>query len=389
MLFAKLVWRNLVRHPLRSALTMASLVVALFLMCILRSLVTSLERVSEDSRSDRLWVQSAVSLFVDLPLSYAPKIAAVEGVENTCKWQWFGGYYQTVDNFFGQFAVEPESLLDMYPEIVIADGSRDAFLGERRACLVGKQLAEQFEWRIGQTIPLIGALFPHPEGIDVPWEFRLAATYESTAANVDERTFFFHWDYFEETLEAGGDPVGLGTVVLTIEPGVEATRVMAEVDALFENGPQRVQTTTESEFQAQFVSMFGNVPLLLQSIGGGVLFAVLLACINTMLLASREQTHDFGILQALGFRSARLSALSLAQAIVLCGVGGGLGIALALGIEAPLADLTAPFFPNFHIVPSTVVAAAVAVLVIGLVAGLAPAVRVSRLRPVDALGATD
>ena len=76
-------------------------------------------------------VQSAVSLFVELPLSYQAKIAEVQGVENICKWQWFGGYYQEPGNFFAQFAVDPETLFAMYPEIEIVAESQEPFL--RRA----------------------------------------------------------------------------------------------------------------------------------------------------------------------------------------------------------------------------------------------------------------
>ena len=73
---------------------------------------------------------------------------------------------------------------------------------------------------------------------------------------------------------------------------------MAEVDELFTNGPQRVQTTTEAEFQRQFVTMIGSLPRFIASIGAGVLFAIVLAALNTMLMAGRERTADLGILKA-------------------------------------------------------------------------------------------
>ncbi|MCA9317997.1 MAG: ABC transporter permease, partial [Planctomycetes bacterium] len=64
---ARLVWRNLGRRKLRTTLTMASLVVAFFLLCTLRSLVTTLQSGADAASASRLIVQSAVSLFVDLP----------------------------------------------------------------------------------------------------------------------------------------------------------------------------------------------------------------------------------------------------------------------------------------------------------------------------------
>jgi putative ABC transport system permease protein len=88
---ATLVWRNLWRRKLRTLLTIGSLIVALFLLCVLRTLVTTLETGSGTASDRRLWVQSAVSLFVDLPLSYEPKIESVDGVANAIKFQWIGG----------------------------------------------------------------------------------------------------------------------------------------------------------------------------------------------------------------------------------------------------------------------------------------------------------
>ena len=62
------------------------------------------------ANSRRLWVQSAVSLYVDLPLSYESKIGAVDGVDTICKMQWFGGLYQDRSNFFAQFAVDTDEI---------------------------------------------------------------------------------------------------------------------------------------------------------------------------------------------------------------------------------------------------------------------------------------
>ncbi len=67
---SKLILRSLMRHWVRTVLTIGSLAVALFLLCFLRSLVTTLSAGVESANQQRLWVQSAVSLFVDFPLTY-------------------------------------------------------------------------------------------------------------------------------------------------------------------------------------------------------------------------------------------------------------------------------------------------------------------------------
>ena len=127
--------RHLLRHALRTLLTLGSLTVAIFMLCVLRSLVTTLEASAQSQGSQRLWVQSAVSLFVEMPSWYPERIAGVEGVESVARWQWFGGYYQDPSNFFAQFAVDPEKVLDLYPELDLVEGTSEAFLSGRTTCL--------------------------------------------------------------------------------------------------------------------------------------------------------------------------------------------------------------------------------------------------------------
>jgi putative ABC transport system permease protein len=167
--------------------------------------------------------------------------------------------------------------------------------------------------------------------------------------------------------------------------GASPEAIMAAVDSMFENGPQRTQTTTEAEFQRQFVSMFGNIPFFVSSIGGGVLLAILLASVNTMLMAGREQTHDVGILRALGFPAGDVFGLLLGQSLLLCLLGGGLGVLLALALEPLLATGLGASFPGFRIQTDTILLAFGASGLVGLVAGLMPAARAGRLAPVEAL----
>ncbi|MFT4543532.1 MAG: putative ABC transport system permease protein [Planctomycetota bacterium] len=381
----QLVVKNLFNHKLRFVLTVGSLAVAMFLLCVLQSLVVALDAGVRAASSSRLIVQSAVSLFVSLPESYQGKISAVDGVEETLKYQWFGGIYQDQSNFFAQFAVDADKLLDVYHEMDIIDGSADDFIQKRTACIVGEGLVKRFDWMVGDTIPIIGALFPRNDG--APWEFHLAGVYKSDSSNVDNNQLFFHFDYLRESLEGGSasGPPGVGVYVLKTASGTDQIETMAAVDGMFENGPQVVQTTTEAEFQAQFVSMVGNIPMFVSSIGGGVTIAVLLAVLNTMLMAGREQRRDIGILKALGFTDTNVATLMMGQSLVLVLLGGGLGIALAKGTSEILTGVLGTMFPGYTIAPSVMLGAAVLTLGIGLLAGIMPALSARRLEVVDAL----
>lgn len=382
----KLVIQNLLNHPIRSLITSVSVAVALFLICLLTSIVTTLQSGLEAASATRLVVMSSISLFVDIPLSYQERIAQVDGVEDIVKWQWFGGYYKDQKNFFAQFAVDPERMFSVYPEVKVDEAAKQKFLTQRNACIVGWQLAAEFpEWVETGKVPITGALFPHPSG--EAWQFELAGVYRSEAANFDNRTMFFRWDIFEETLKSNGEAPGVGVYVMSVEPGADIERMKAEIEGMFENGPATVRCDTESEFTRQFISMLGDIPMFLGWIGAGVLVAILLGAINAMLMAGREQTHDVGILKALGFTNSATFGLLIAQSLVLCLFGGALGIGLAAALEAPLALAIGSAFPGFFIANSTYVQAALVSLLVGLAAGGIPAWNALRVSCVEALRA--
>lgn len=414
-----LVLRHLRQHWLRSLLTIVALTFALFLFCFVTSIVTTLEQAVSQSASNRLIVQSAVSLYVDLPLGYQGKIAGVPGAADVSKMQWFGGYYQDEANFFAQFGVDHERYFDMYardmeivqgkggalagvregamgregvaedPDVVTGAGARQAALtamaADRRAAIVGRQLADELGWSIGDTVPIIARIFSIPG--QEAWDFTIVGFYESLKANFDPRQMFFRFDYLQESLEQAGlaESLGVGVYVVNVAPGAEPGLVSAAVDALFENGPQRTKTTTEAAFQAIFVSMMGNVPLFMGTIGGAIVFAVLFSVVNTMLMAGRQRRQEQGILKALGFGDGAVGMLLLAEALLLSLLGGGLGILAAKAGEEPIRLMMGAQMSTFAIEPRTLLLAAGITVAVGVLAGLGPAIGSMRVTPVEAL----
>jgi putative ABC transport system permease protein len=382
----RLLLRNVLSHPVRALLTVGSVAVAVFLICMLHAVVAGLSRAVDTAASNRLIVQSAVSLFVDLPLAYQSKMAQVPGVEAICKWQWFGGRYeQDKGGFFAQFGIDPDTFLTSYPEFVITDGSYAEFAQNRTGCVVGRALAAQYGWRVGQTVPILGTIFQRSDGR--PWEFTVAAVYRSTSPSIDEQTMYFHYDYLRQSLETGGahGPEGVGVYMLRVQKGGDAVAVQSAVDELFANGPQRVQTTTEAEFNRQFISMLGDVPTMMQWIGGAVLFAIFFAVLNTMIMAGRERTRDVGVLKALGFTDASTALLLVGESLLLCGLGALVGIGGGLLLEPVFQAVVGAMMPGFAFDRGTLLLGAGVAFAVGIVAGLVPGLRAATLQPVAAL----
>jgi putative ABC transport system permease protein len=382
----KLLWRNVLGHPVRSLLTIGAVTVAVFLITVLQAVTAGLSRTLDASSANRLLVQSAVSLYVDLPLSYQQKMASVDGIEAICKWQWFGGRYeQDKGGFFAQFGIDADTFMVSYPEMSIAEGSYEDFSATRTACIVGKQLAEKYDWRVGQTVPISGTIFTRTD--NRPWDFTIKAIYESSSPAFDQQQMFFHYEYLHESLEQGGavGPEGVGVYMLRLSQGTDPLVVQGAVDGMFENGPQRVQTTTEAEFNRQFITMLGDIPSLLRLVGGAVLFAIFFAVLNTMMLTGRERTRDIGVMRALGFTNRVTASLLIGESLLLCAIGAAVAITMGLMFEGVIASSTAAILPGFAFDRSTLVLAGAIALGVGFVSGLLPGVRTSRMTTTQAL----
>jgi len=385
MNLGRLVRRHAVSHPVRAALTIGAVAVAIFLFCFLRSIVTSLDAAVSESASNRIITSSAVSLFQSLPVSYQESMAGLEGVESVSKLTWFGGRYQGPENFFGQFGCDPELLMMQYPEIVLPDSQREAWLEDKRGAIVGIGLSEKYGFKPGDTVPLIGTIYPRLDGSE--WLFNIHGVYYATKANVDEMTMYFHWEYLDDTLERGesGGPRGTSVYVLRLKDGYRGPDVSAAVDRYYEGGPQRTRTQSEAAFQADFVNMLGNLPTFLSMIGAAVVIAILFGIVNTMTIAARERLRVMGILKSLGFSNRVPARLYLMESTALVAFGGLMGMGLAYITQTGLRKLFGTQIPMYRIEPQTYAWAAVICLAIGFIGGAAPAIQAARMRAVEAL----
>jgi putative ABC transport system permease protein len=383
-----LVVRHVVSHPVRSLLTVGAVLVASFLFCFLRSIVTTLEAAVTASASNRVITGSAVSLFQALPSSYRETIAAIDGVESVSRFTWFGGVYRDSEGLFAQFAADARTLLDQYPEVVIAEDQKRAWFEDRQGAIIGIALAEQYGWKVGDTVPLVGTIYPRVDGKE--WTFNVRGIYRSTAQNVDELTMYFHFEYLDEVRQRGDayGPMGTSVFLIRVEPGARPEDVIAAVDAHYEGGPQRTRTQTEAAFQAGFITMLGNVPTFLGMIGAAVLVALLFGVVNTMTLAARERTKTSGILKSLGFPDRVPARLYLFESMAIVGPGCLAGIVLSLGTQEGVRRVLGTLVPMYVVEAETVVLAALVCLAIAIVGGAVPAWRALRLRPVESLRGT-
>jgi putative ABC transport system permease protein len=378
MRYFLLISKGLGRNKKRTLLTALAITVALFLFSTLITVLTAFDRSVEVLGESRLVTRHAVSLVFPLPLSYAERIARVDGVAGVSYGNWFGAVLEDrPQDFFSQFAVESETYLRAYPEVTIPPDEWKAFMEERTACLMGETLLRDFGWKIGDNVTLLGTIYPGD------WTFTIRGTY-TAARGFDKRSMLFHWKYFDEGVlpHQKGRP---GFYIVTLSDPNDAARVAASIDALFENSSARTRTETEQAFQQGFIGMMGNVKALILVVGFAVVIAMILVAANTMIMAGRERTREIAVLKALGFDDGLCQRLLLAESAGVAVVGGLLGTVVAKVVYQATGFTMWGWFPDFTVEWSTVGLGLAVALFIGLVAGFVPARRAQRLRIVDAL----
>ncbi|MBI4672929.1 MAG: ABC transporter permease [Chloroflexi bacterium] len=121
------------------------------------------------------------------------------------------------------------------------------------------------------------------------------------------------------------------------------------------------------------------------------IFAVLvggLGMMNTMLMSVLERTREIGVLRALGWRRRRIVFMILGESLVLGLIGGGLGIALGLGLLqlTQLVPAVETLLKGI-LTPAMFAQALLIAVVLGAVGGILPALRAAQLAPVEAMRA--
>jgi putative ABC transport system permease protein len=378
-----LVLRNLFRHQLRTLLTALGIVIAIASFGLLRTVVDAWYAGANASSSARLVTRSSVSLVFALPLTYAQKIRQVPGIESVAAVNWFGGIYISERNFFPQFAIQAPAYLAMYPELVLSDAERKAFYTDRQGAIAGRKLADEYGWKVGDTIPLKGTIFPGT------WTFTLRGIYDGADKTVDQSTFFFHWDFLNESVKKlyprRGDQAGL-YVVRIRDPG-QAAEVSQAVDRMFANSLAETLTETEKAFQLSFVAMTEAILVAIQAVSYVVILIIMAVMANTMAMTARERYAEYATMKALGFSGFFVAGLIAAESLALALVGGAAGVALTFPLAHAFADAMGTLFPVFFVSQETVALQLGAALVVGTVAAAVPAWRAARIRIVDGLRA--
>lgn len=378
MKFAKLVLKNVLRNKLRTLLSISSIVVSLFLIITLATILTEFTRGSERANPLRLITRHSVSLGFVLPVAHQQRIATVPGVKNVMPFSWFGGIYKDEKNFFANFAVDATKLREVLSELKMSDAEWQAFIADRQGAIVGRKLVQLYGFTPGQRITLKSPIY------DRSVEFII----RGICSGGDEKTLFFHHEYINELVpEWAKDKVS--TFSIQANSAADVPRIAQAVDSLFVNTDAPTKTESERDFAMSFETMMGNVKQFMYGIIAAITFSLLLIMANTMAMTVRERTREVGTLKALGFQRGTITALFVGEAVLVTAIGAIIGIVLAMlifnSIDLSLYIPVQSFVPT----PTTLLAAFLISILVGLASVIYSAYRVSGLTIANALRSTE
>ena len=382
MKYVSLILSNLKRKKLRTFLTIASILVAFLLFGYLAAVRVAFNQGIDVAGLDRLIVRHKVSIIQNLPQAYEARMERIDGVDEAMHLTWFGGIYQEPRNFFAQIPVEPEELMDLYPEFLLDEEEKAAWLETRTGAIVGRVTADRFGWQIGDRIPIQPTIWPRKDGSPT-WEFDLVGIYEGAEKGTDTSTFYFRHDYFDEARRWGEGQVGWYAVRIS-DPD-RAAEIAQAIDAEFANSPAETKAEPEGAFMQGFANQVGNIGAIITAIVSAVIFTILLVAGNTMAQSVRERIQELAVLKAVGFTHRGVLGLVLAESCLVAGIGGLLGLGSAWMLVTGIGDPTNGAFPVFYLPVTQLVVGALLILGVGVAAGVLPAVQAQRLRIADAL----
>ncbi|PCE30883.1 ABC transporter permease [Burkholderia ubonensis] len=382
MYVLKLIVRNALRHKLRTLLTVLGLTIAVLAYGLLHTVVDAWYAGAAAASNARLVTRNAISLVFPLPVSYENRIRGVDGVTIVARSNWFGGIYREPKNFFAQFAVS-DNYLDLYPEFILSAQQRADYQRDRKGCLIGRQLANQFGFKVGDVIPIKGTIHPGT------WEFVVRGILDGRDETTITRQLIFHWDYLNErvrkTSPRQADQVGV--YVFGIANPDDAAAISRNVDAVFKNSLAETLTETEQAFQLGFVAMSNQIIAAIRVVSYVVIVIIMAVMANAMAMSARERTTEYATLKALGFGPGFLALLVFGESLVIAAIGGSLGM-LAMPPAANLfKQATGGVFPVFNVSAQTIALQAACSLAVGVAAALVPAWHAARVRVVEGLRA--
>tara|TARA_R110002049_G_scaffold50370_1_gene142924 strand:+ start:4308 stop:5441 length:1134 start_codon:yes stop_codon:yes gene_type:complete len=372
----KYLFKTLWRHRTRTLLTVTGSAVAMFVFCFVGSVQEGLHRLTTGTDADRSLIVFQENRFCPtssrLPEDYARKIREVRGVRDVMPIQvWTNNCRASLDIVVFNGA-DPNQIQKTRP-ITLMSGNWQQFMKQRDAAIVGRNVAQRRGLKTGDQFS-IGEI-----------SVKVAGVFSSTIPS-EENLIYTSLAFLQYT--RGLDAAGLVTqheVLLTDD--ADADQVATAIDASLRAGSVATKTRRKGAFQASTLSDLVDLIGFAHWLGYACVGLVLSLVATTTVMSVQDRIKEYAVLQTIGVRPLHAMRLVLAESTILCLIGGIGGTllatgALALGGFAIGAEgATIAFRPSYGLLTTGTAVS----LLVGIVAGIAPAIQAATVPIVDAL----
>lgn len=328
----------------------------------------------------------------NLELADVYRVASIQGVElatpSISRW--------------GQTAVYEENKFDgvvkgLYPEYVRIE-EQDMTYGrfindvdvreERKVCVIGKRVYESLfkagENPCGKYIQ-VGGIYYQVVGMSGS-EGNISVNGQSS------ESIYIPFSTMQKAYNEGNR---IHVLCFIMKPGYKVGEISEEIEHVIKEAhyihPDDKQAIMLLDAEALFSmvdNLFMGISILTWMVGLGTLLAGAIGVSNIMMVTVRERTTEIGIRRAIGAQPKDILQQILSESIVLTSVAGMAGISFAvfvLNILEKLANDPGQISIHYQVSFGTAIGTCLLLIVLGVLAGLAPAYRAMAIKPIDAI----
>lgn len=375
MRFISLILKNPFRNKTRSFLSIVGIAIGIATIVALGLITTGMEQSVQTTMNEggaEITVMNITSIGSGtMDSSLIDELTNITNVSRTA------GVLSATDQNFIDMAASPDESSSSRSTTLYGINLNDLDLGGitdvngslfeegSKEAIVGKQYAELHNVTVGDNISALGS------------EFEIVGTFE-TGSVMSDSAVYVSLETLDDMTGAEGK---VSQILVKTDEGVDDSSVADTIEDKYEN-----LTTITSE---EMASMLDNVLEILDAvslaISGLAIIVGAIGIVNTMVMSVYERTKEIGVLKAVGWKSSKILKMVIGETLVLTTVSGIVGSAFGILIAEAGVRLLGDTDFALGYSPSTFILAFGITIIVGILGGIYPAYKASRLAPTEAL----